>query len=133
MNKKGFTLVELLGVIVILFVVYGIAVIGYKNVSSKIKQTYYDGQEEIILQSASDYYSYEKNDDIKEINVEELINNGYLEKVYDRNNNLCDLDNSKVIIEKDDNNTKYTVCLICSKDNYQTKKSICDQKLNLLN
>ena len=62
MKKRGFTLVELLGVIVILVIVLGLAVVSYVNIRNSIRNTYYNGVEESILLSEGDYYTYnEKN------------------------------------------------------------------------
>ena len=48
MKKRGFTLVELLGVIVILVIVLGIAVVGYIKITEGIKISFYKGEEESI-------------------------------------------------------------------------------------
>ena len=55
MNKKGFTLVELLGVIVILAVIITIAVVSYTGIQDNIKDEQYKNVINYILTNANDY------------------------------------------------------------------------------
>lgn len=57
-NKKGFTLVELIGVIVILGIVLGLVSIAYIGISNHIKMTYYNGIETVLLEAGGEYYTY---------------------------------------------------------------------------
>lgn len=91
MKNKGFTLVELLAVIVILGVLAGI---GYTSVSSVImtsKERAYNEQVASIIKAAKDW-AVEHTEELPEINsvggcntqkeitVTALVNGGYLEK-----------------------------------------------------
>ena len=77
-NKKGFTLVELLAVIVVLaiiLVIAGTSVIGYIN-SSKEKTKFIAAKE--IVSMAEAYFAV--NTDKTYVSVETLVDEGYLEE-----------------------------------------------------
>lgn len=89
-NKKGFTLVELLAVIVILAVIMLIAVPVISNLIQKNKEKAYEAKMELILKQAKLYakdnkilYSSTKRDGIyvcEKVTVQQLLTAGYLEK-----------------------------------------------------
>ncbi len=137
MKKRGFTLVELLGVIVILVIVLGLAVVSYVNIRNSIRNTYYNGVEESILLSVGDYYTYNESaipevfGDVKKVYLQELVDKKYIEEVLDQNNKKCNHDKSYVLAYKDSyDKTNYVVCLECDKDGYQTKNSECSEEFN---
>lgn len=78
MNKKGFTLVELLAVILILGVIMGIGATAVTNTKKKISEQQYENVINNILIKAEDYAhknSFTKN---IEITVQDLIDRGIL-------------------------------------------------------
>lgn len=134
-NKKGFTIVELLGVIIILSVLFFIAVPAVSKYYTKSKMKAYYDLEKTMKSSATNYlleYSSEIPNnigDIKEITLKTLIDTRYVEDIVDLDQKdiKCDYDKSKVIVTrveviKDDpldntiDNIKldYKVCLVCS-------------------
>ncbi len=134
MKKKGFTLVELLGVIVVLIIVLGMAVVGYIKIQEGIKKTYYHSQEESIMLAATEFYNYNEAKipqmfgEAEKVSLQELISNGYMENVLDRNKKDCDLDKSSVIAYRDSyEKIQYEVCLVCLNDNYKTEND-CEIK-----
>ena len=89
-NKKGFTLVELLCVIVILALISVMATTGIIALSSRSKENMYCAKLEMISSIARDYavkYEYELNNSTElfngykslKIKVTDLINSGKLE------------------------------------------------------
>ena len=80
-DKKGFTLIELIGVIVILSILMGLAVLAYKstNVNVSIK---YKHLEQSIAIAGREYASRFKDSPIL-ISLQELIDEGYIENVDD--------------------------------------------------
>ena len=64
-NKKGFTLVELIGVIVVLAIILGIISVAFINLKKSYGLTYYKSLELATLNAASDYFAYNKIDNTK--------------------------------------------------------------------
>lgn len=100
-NKKGFTLVELLAVIVVLAIIITIAVPGTITVSNKIKKRMYNTKVDMILKSAALYgqdYSSKissGNENCYLVSVQTLIDNGYIKK--DENNDVINpIDNTSM-------------------------------------
>lgn len=87
MDKKGFTLVELLGVIVILGVLILVVAVSVKSVLKSSKGSLSDVQIKSIEEAAKMYYlkngiddtDYEQDEFKKCINITELISEGYLD------------------------------------------------------
>jgi len=89
MNKKGFTLVELLAVIVIMAILITIAVPGIMRIMNSLKTQSLCSKIEIIesaaLEYAGDYYSNKKNTNaskviLDNVSLADLVNMGYLSK-----------------------------------------------------
>ncbi len=76
MKKKGFTLVELLAVIVILAIIITIAMTGFNSVSKRMKEKAYENLVKYIETKASVYANESKN---LVTNVDNLIKLGYLD------------------------------------------------------
>ena len=75
-KEEGFTLVELLGVIVILGIILAIAVPGIGKIIDNAKEDTADRQEELILDAAQLYFLQEGG---TEVTVKELIDGEFLE------------------------------------------------------
>ena len=102
MKKKGFTLMELLGVIVILGVLVLIMFPPILNQIKKSKQEIRNSTKTLIIDAAKDYYedninNYKKMEGMTYcININTLTSEGYLNsKIKDEN--ISDLSNTKII------------------------------------
>jgi type IV pilus assembly protein PilA len=129
-NNKGFTLVELLAVIVILAVILVIAIPNVMKVIDKAKLDVYKRNEDMLISAAQKYMAQQGltlnavgdtttisyNTDLKGNN---LINN-----INDQKSNV-ECSNSKVTVTKTTTGYTYTPSLVC--DNY-----ISLDKLNLI-
>ncbi len=121
MKKRGFTLVELLGVIVILAIIMGIAVVAVMRLNGNVDVTYYNQLEESLLLSGGEYFSYSKDNqpgifgDQVKVTLKDLVDKKYIdEEIKDKKGNTCDLEKSYVGAYKDQiDKTKYFVCLWC--------------------
>ena len=110
MNKKGFTLVELLATIAIMTVIATVLTINILNIFEKRQEAADESLENIITTAANVYLELNKNEELKEtckingcsISTDTLIKEGLL--------NEEDVDNSKVInIYYENNEQKYKI------------------------
>ncbi len=97
-NKKGFTLVELLAVIVLLGVLIAIAVPSVLGISKKIKENMYEAKVKTVEVAAEAWIDDNKNSckTLKDKNIEFLISAGYL-KADDKDGKIRNpVDNSEM-------------------------------------
>lgn len=113
MNKKGFSLVELLAVIVILAIVGGIAVVSYNAIINRTRIKSYKNYESSMKSSATMYII--DNGYKNKITLNELINSNKINEFNNPNSNNKCLD-SYILVNKnneDSSDLTYKVCLIC--------------------
>lgn len=118
-SNKGFTLIEILGAIVILGILMGIGVISYTRYRRQAVETSYDLIKKNAVSAAENYFM----DNVGEETVElhELVENSYLDTINDPEikNKTCD--GTVTIIDKNisDGNSlqknTYKVYLKCEK------------------
>lgn len=133
-NKRGFTLVELLGVIVVIVILGGLAAVSINYIVQNSKKSVYKNYES-ALKGATENYLIENPDKIPEeptsdndfkrsdkITYDVLTTGLFMDKIKDPNGGNCD--SSYVVIKRgkdiaNNYNLTYEYCLIC--DNYITK------------
>lgn len=125
MNKKGFSLVELLAVLALIGLVLGISVISYTAFVARTRERVFKNYEN-TMKAAAEVYFIDNPQEIPSINgvkKELLLEDLEIDPIInpDDSNDLCL--NSKVIVERSDNignnfDLKYSVCLKCN--NYQS-------------
>ena len=125
MNKKGFTLAELLVTFVIISLISGIGVIAYKSFFDVGESNYYKSLESNILLSANDYFQDNRDmlpvaDNYKEVLLSELVEKKYIEKVASSDGGEC---TGTVVAYRDNKKYAYEVCLVC--ENYQSEGKYC--------
>lgn len=108
MNKRGFTLVELIGVVVILGLIALVAFPSLLNQIDSSKKQVSDSQKAIIISSAKNYVDENKNDYADktsfEISTDTLIDSGYLSEGI-----ISSYSDSKIVVTY--NNGEYDVIL----------------------
>ena len=115
MNRKGFTLVELLAVIVILAIIALITTVVVINIIETVKIRKYKVEEKSLEKAAELYYTNSQIFPFQdEISLNTLVEKGFINSVKDTGNgSTCE---GKVI---KDNNGELKGCLKCS--NYVTE------------
>lgn len=123
-NRKGFTLTELLAILVILGVIVAIAVPSYNNLSKKFRNNYYEKLDETILTSAKTYFKDHAEErpvnllESKVIDLQTLQTNNYLEDAtsYKQEGKL----EGYVVVIKDKDEYDYKTCLTVSNGSIDT-------------
>ena len=119
-NKKGFTLVEIIGVIAILGIVSVVGLVSVNSIIQKGKEEHYAAAEQNLKLSAESYAQTNRDNlpknvgEKKKVTLRTLVENNYIEQVKDYHDKNCDLDNSYVQIFKySKNGYSYLVYLDC--------------------
>ena len=128
-NKKGFTLVEVLVVIVIIALLGGIGVVGYQTFFKTGEERYFDSVESNVLLAANDYFTDHRDqlptgNEVIEIGLNDLVVDKYVEPIKDSQGNVCDLTNAKIYAYRENNKYVYEMCLKCG--NYASKGKYCE-------
>ncbi len=120
MNKKGFTLVELLATIAIMGIMSGIAIMGVGRIIRRSRINYYKAEKNMIEIATKNYFADhrsllpKKANQSREIYVETLLTTKYLEKEPMSHNN------ETTCLSSGENKSKITIKKI-SKDKYEYK------------
>ena len=135
-KNKGFTLIEILAVIIILGIIAIIVVPISANYIFKARESIYEEHENSMKVAAQNMTTECLLDNKKgckvpvsmgsrRVYLDELIENGYLDELKDpRSDNYCDETLSYVTINNTgDANYDYKVCLVCSE--YTTENEMC--------
>ena len=118
-SNNGFTLIEILGAIVILGILMGIGVGAYTKYRKQAAETSYDLIKKNAITAAENYFI--DNPDEDEVSLQELVDKSYLETVQDPELKKETCDGKVSIFEKEEKNEKsleentYMVNLICKK------------------
>jgi len=124
-NNKGFTMVELLVVVVILGVIATIAITGIRGVLNRTKGSYLDNQNKMVVLAGKTYYSDHRSKlpkvigPIHEVSLQTLIDLKYIDPVKDANGKECVINEegkeSKVYVQKvSEEEYKYNGYLYCN-------------------
>ena len=128
MNKKGFTIIELLAVILVVSL---LLIIGVPTILKFMKQgtkSYYTSLENEVKVAGVDYVETYRSllpqniGHVRVIELEELVNNKYIDPVKDEKGNNC---TGQVTIKKTKTDSyEYYSCLKCG-EYYQSKEENC--------
>ena len=120
LNKKGFTLVEIIGVVAILGIVSVVGLVSVNSIIKKGKDEHYVAAKQNLKLSAESYaqtnrdYLPKNVGEKKKVTLRTLVENNYIEPIKDYHDKNCDLDNSYVQIFKySKNGYSYLVYLDC--------------------
>lgn len=124
-NNKGFTMVELLAVVLILGVISTIAIAGVRGILSRTKESYLDTQNKMVVLAGKTYYSDNRSKlpkvvgPVHEVTLQTLIDLNYIDLVKDAEGKDCVISaegkESKVYVQKiGKEDYKYSAYLYCS-------------------
>lgn len=120
-NKKGFSMVELLAVITILGILAAISIVSVQRILEKAKDEYYQKQKNNLIMATQSYMKASKENQPKvlgqvmSIYLKDLLKNKYIDKLVDYSKKPCDVDNTYVDVFYHDMNEdyEYTAYLKC--------------------
>ena len=124
-NKKGFTVVELLVVLVILGILLTLAYMGISGYLNNARNTTYEDFEQNIIDGVTNYLidhtgSIPNEGESLVVDVSKLICDGYIDNLQDprESSKTCNL-NSYAIVKRNNNtgfnmDIDYSACLKCS-------------------
>ena len=128
-NRKGFTLVELLAVVLLVALLLLIAVPAIMRYMKQGTRSYYHSIENEMKVSGMDYMESYRTLLPRQINhvtvveLDELVDNKYIDPVLDEKGNTC---TGQVAIKKlRNNNYEYHSCLVCG-EYYSSEEQECD-------
>lgn len=127
MKKNGFTMVELLAVLVILGIIMMIAVPAISKLVSSTDEDYYASLEGTLRSYGQDYFQDRRTllpketGNVKEVSIQTLVNQKYGDEPKDMKGNPC---KGRILVQrKATNEYEYVTCLECA--DYRTAKAVC--------
>lgn len=124
-SRKGFTMLELLAVIIILGILLTLAYVGVSQYISQTNDTVYEDFEKNITSGVTNYLidhsgSIPSVGESLVVDVEKLVCEGYIEDLEDPReaSKTCNLESYAIVKRNNDTNynmdIKYSACLKCS-------------------
>ena len=133
LNRKAYTLIEILAVVVILGILLLIAVPAINKQLNKFREDYYIKLEKSVVSAGKDYITekrYSKPNQLlysRIVKVDDLEDEGFIEEVKDYLGEKCDSTDTSysyvVVVKMGEKKYQYRTCLKCSKDEYYTDTS----------
>ena len=111
MNKRGFSMIELLATITILGVLVTVAIGSVSLILKKGRENYYQSQRNNLIGAAKSYYQSNRSllpkdlGDTGTVTLKALNDNKFIDKVLSSDKKTpCNPDDTKVVVTKTDNN-----------------------------
>ncbi len=127
LNRRAFTLIEMLATIIILGLLVSLVYISVRSVLDRGNDSYYNSQENMLILAGREYFADYRSKLPKEIGetstvpAKTLIDESYIDPIKDKDGNDCDFVNSGVTVQKiTEKDYQYYSILKCS--NYETEK-----------
>ena len=120
LNKKGFTLIEILATVAIMGILSGVAIMGVTRYIEKTQREAYEMMQKTVYDAAASYF--QKNPSSNSVDTQTLLSEGYLETLQDpsNKNETCsgDVEITKTLgLATALDSYTYTVKLQCKKYN----------------
>lgn len=129
MNRKAFTLIELLATIAILAIISVLFIPSAVNVISNSKEKVYKAKEDILINAAKDYtlynrdYQFPTGTSATYITINTLVANTFMSKILDSDTSQ-ECNGFVKITVNSTSGYNYEPCLLCA--NYTTSSSFCN-------
>ena len=135
LKNKGFTLIEIIGAIVILGI---IAIIAFATYSSNLKSfrgSYYTDLSKTLEKSGMEFFDNNRKYrptkilNAQKVTIGTLEEQNYISSIKDYNGDICSDQSYVLVVKEDADNYSYHACLICNKDEYDNTSSdmYCDE------
>lgn len=136
-NNKGFTMIEIIGAVIIIGVLLLIAVPAVSRMMRQFREEYYVSLEDTVTSSAKEFFTdnriYRPEGLLRSsyVNVSELINSKYAESLLDYKGNSCSLEDREsyvVVVYRGEDDYQYKACITCNGDDYTSDNvdNYCD-------
>ena len=132
-NRKGFTLIEIIGVIIIIGVLALIAIPSFMSSLGVFRDDYYDNIVNTLENSGKEFftdnkiYRPSKIFEARYVNLSTLEIENYIDNVEDYEGNSCNNDSYVIVVRRGKNDYEYAVCLKCEADDFSTMDNkYCD-------
>ena len=126
-KKKGFTLVELLAIVIILGLLVTVIYVSVRSILERGNNSYYTRQENMLVLAGREYFADNRSElpgeigDISKVNLDKLIEEKYIDPIKDEDENDCNFEDSNVTVQKiTESEYQYYALLIC--DGYETEE-----------
>ncbi len=124
-NKKGFTMLELLAVIIILGILMSLAYVGVSQYLNRARNTTYHDFEKSITTGVTNYLidhssSIPDEGGTLKVDVDKLVCEGYIEDLQDprASSKTCNLESYAIVVRNKDTSSNmdidYEACLVCN-------------------
>lgn len=137
-NKRAFTIVELLCIIVILGVLSTMAIVGSYNLINKANKVHQDQQENTVIMAAKTYIQKDNSiapkviGESKNIKIKTLKDNNYLkEDIKDKNGKSCMKDSYVRVYKLDNKEYSYIAYLYCGDEKVPDIEEIPTPKIEI--
>ncbi len=132
-NKRGFTLIEMIGAIIILSVISIIAYATYTSSLRGFRDDYYVEIVRTLEESGKEFFNDNRNYRPQtmlggqKVSIETLKSNGYVDDITDYNGDKCGRDSYVLIVKEGKDDYSYHTCLVCQGDDFDNREDkYCD-------
>ena len=136
LNKKGFTMVEIIATVTILGILSVIGIVSVNSIIQRGKQEHYNSAEKSLRMSAESYaqanrsYLPKNVGEMTKVTLKTLVEDNYIEEIQDYYDQKCDLEKSYVQIFKY-SKTDYSYLTYLNCPDYSNEEELNDLKPNI--
>lgn len=136
-NNKGFTMIEIIGAVIIMGILVGLIVPNVSRMLRQFRIDYYDKLEQTTNESGKDFFAdnqiYKPDGLLKSqyVNVSTLISQKYADSLLDYKGKVCSLGDKEsytIAIHMGNGEYEYKTCIKCANDDYSSDQNgtYCD-------